>query len=106
MIIDVSSEVAFNTLAAVDAAVTQEGVHEGAVQVVATAERRPGLGPSRSGTAAERDLRRWRSTDRDDSAARQPAGRSRYTAPSNLVLFVFINTFAVSTILANDRKTG
>jgi ABC-2 type transport system permease protein len=32
--------------------------------------------------------------------------RFSYTAPSNLVLFVFINTMVVGAMLANDRKRG
>jgi ABC-2 type transport system permease protein len=33
-------------------------------------------------------------------------GRFSYTAPSNLVLFVFVNTIAVGSLIATDRKQG
>lgn len=105
VIMDPSSEAAFSALAAVDAAVTQEGVHEGAVRVVTEA----GEGPAaarRLVVATERTLPPVEVVDRVRLGQATAGGTFSYTAPSNLVLFVFINTFAVSTILANDRKTG
>jgi ABC-2 type transport system permease protein len=41
--------------------------------------------------------------DDDDE---QDVNRFSYTAPANLVLFVFINTMVVGAMLANDRKRG
>jgi ABC-2 type transport system permease protein len=36
----------------------------------------------------------------------EDVNRFSYTAPSNLVLFVFINTMVVGAMIANDRKRG
>lgn len=106
LVIDPTSEVAFSVVSAVDGAVTQVGVTEGAVQIVADAgalsdaEARGRVDATAAGLTpvAVEDLK---TIGREDNG-----GTFSYTAPSNLVLFVFINTFAVSAVLANDRKSG
>jgi ABC-2 type transport system permease protein len=105
-IVDPSSRAAFSALAALDAAITQEGVREGAVQIVAAAEGATEALARRKVQATERDLEPVRVVDRATLGRRQVGGTFSYPAPSNLVLFVFVNTFAVSTILAADRKNG
>jgi ABC-2 type transport system permease protein len=104
-ILDPTSEAVFGAVAALDAGVTQEGVHEGAVRLVT--ESAGGAASARSKVdAVERGLAPVRVVDRVTLGREEAGGQFSYTAPSNLVLFVFINTFAVSTILAEDRKTG
>ncbi len=103
VLLDVDEE-AFSALATIDAAVTQEGVREGAVNLVA-ADGNPAVA-RRQVDATQRDLHPVEVVDRRTLGRDVSGGTFSYTAPANLVLFVFINTFAVSTILANDRKTG
>jgi ABC-2 type transport system permease protein len=104
-LVDPTSPAVFTALATLDAGVTQEGVHEGAVALVAEAGE--GASAARSKVlAAERSLAPVQVVDRIRLGREDAGGQFSYTAPSNLVLFVFINTFAVSTILATDRKTG
>jgi ABC-2 type transport system permease protein len=105
-IVDVSSQAAFSALAALDAAVTQEGVREGAVQIVAADGGGTDAAARRQVQATEAALDPVRVVDRATLGRRHEGGTFSYTAPSNLVLFVFVNTFAVSTILAWDRRNG
>lgn len=104
VLLDVDEE-AFSALATIDAAVTQEGVREGAVRVVAAAHG-DRAAARRQVVATQRELRPVAVVDRRRLGREATGGTFSYTAPANLVLFVFINTFAVSTILALDRKTG
>ena len=104
LIMDPSSEGAFSALATIDAVVTEASVHEGAVQIVADTEGEASA--RRAVTAMERDLVPVGVRDGVRLGHEGAGGTFSYTAPANLVLFVFINTFAVSAILANDRKTG
>lgn len=104
-----ADEHAFSALALINAAVTEEGVQEGAVRLVAGSEG--GGAVDRAADrgkveAVQRDLRPVGVVDLRQLGRDVAGGTFSYTAPSNLVLFVFINTFAFSTILANDRKTG
>ena len=105
VLLDLASEAAFGALATIDAAVTQEGVVEGAVQVVAADTGDP-VAARRQVVATQRELRPVGVVDRVRLGREVTGGTFSYTAPSNLVLFVFINTFAISTILANDRRSG
>jgi ABC-2 type transport system permease protein len=104
VLLDVDEQ-AFSALATIDAAVTQEGVREGAVHVVAAAQGDPAAA-RRLVEATQRDLHPVEVVDRRRLGRDVAGGTFSYTAPANLVLFVLINTFAVSTILANDRKSG
>jgi ABC-2 type transport system permease protein len=105
VIVDASSQGAFSALATIDAAVTAEGIHEGAVRVVEAGG--PSERESRAGvTAVEETLRPVEVRDTHRLGREEAGSTFSYTAPSNLVLFVFINTFAVSAVLANDRKAG
>ena len=106
VIVDPSSEGAFSALATIDSAITEEGVHEGAVQIVAHDGGGGEVAARRAVDSVEETLqpvgvRVGRRMGRADAG-----GTFSYTAPANLVLFVFINTFAVSAVLANDRKGG
>ena len=105
VIVDPSSEGAFSALATVDAVITAAGVHEAAVQLV----RDQGVGAAtarRQVADTETQLAPVEVRVAREIGLENPGGEFSYTAPSNLVLFVFINTFAVSAILANDRKSG
>jgi ABC-2 type transport system permease protein len=104
-VVDPTSQAVFTAVATLDAGVTQEGVHEAAVELVAESGERATVARSKV-EAVERRLRTVQVVDRVQLGREESGGQFSYTAPSNLVLFVFINTFAVSTILANDRKTG
>jgi ABC-2 type transport system permease protein len=111
VIADLSSSVVATALAAIDAAVAAEGVDEAAVQLVATGDGDDGTARAKvAAAAAELTPVVVRSTgataDKTGEEDDEPLGAFSYTAPANLVLFVFITTFAVSTQLANDRKTG
>jgi ABC-2 type transport system permease protein len=106
VIVDPSSEGAFSALATIDSAVTQEGVHEGAVRVVARDSGVSGAAARRAVSDVEEELEPVKVRDVRHIGRAETGGTFSYTAPANLVLFVFINTFAVSAVLANDRKAG
>jgi ABC-2 type transport system permease protein len=106
IVIDPKSQSAFSAIATIDAAATLEGVQEGAARVVAAAEGTSGAAARTRIEAAGSDLRPVQVVDRHTVGRKVAGGTFSYTAPSNLVLFVFVNTFAVSTILAWDRKNG
>ena len=105
VIADPKSEGVASALATIQGAVDAEGVDEAAVAAVAAATgddaqaRRvvTGLAPS----VAPVEVR-----EVDVLGADVETGSFSHTAPGNLVLFVFINTFVISTILAYDRKAG
>lgn len=106
VVVDASSASVGTALAALQAAVDQEGVAQGAVRLVA-ARGGQGMGAARRQVdAASARLDPVGVQDVAPVGRRAPVGTFSYTAPSNLVLFVFINTFAVSTLLANDRRQG
>ena len=107
VVADPTSEGVASALATLDGAVTAEGVREGAIAAV---QARTG-GSSRRDAAdlvdaqAERlEPLGVRATDVGDAQVAVDA--FSHTTPANLVLFVFINTFALSTVLAFDRKGG
>ena len=107
VVVDESSRGLANVLAAVQSAVDQEGIREGAVQVVA--ERSAGAGDAtvrRQVAAASSTMRPVAVHEVSTQEHAADIGTFSYTAPANLVLFVFINTFAVSTVLAIERKEG
>ncbi len=105
LVADPTSEGVATALATVDGVVREEGVQEGAIRYVAAqlddeAEARRLVGQTAFGLVpvALQDV-----GEVEESAG---AGSFSYTAPANLVLFVFINTFAVSTLIAVERKEG
>jgi ABC-2 type transport system permease protein len=107
VVADASSKGLASALAAVQSAVDQEGIHEGAVRIVADGS--PGLGDAGArgqvtATASTLHPVEVREVSTHENAG--DIGTFSYTAPSNLVLFVFINTFAVSTALAIERQEG
>ena len=105
VVVDPKSEGVASALATIQGAVDEEGVDEAAVAAVADAtgdEPRAravvtGLAPSVATVEVE---------EIDVLGADVETGSFSHTAPGNLVLFVFINTFVISTILAYDRKAG
>ncbi len=108
VVADPTSEGVASALAAIDGAVSAEGVREAAVAAVADAR-----GPSGDEAAARRQVDRVAAEldpleveAVDITGSDVETGSFSHTAPGNLVLFVFINTFAISTILAFDRKGG
>jgi ABC-2 type transport system permease protein len=107
VVADPSSKGLASALAAVQSVVDQEGIHEGAVRVVA--EGSPGTGEGgarRQVTATAATLRPVTVREVSTHEHASGIGSFSYTAPANLVLFVFINTFAVSTALAIERQEG
>jgi ABC-2 type transport system permease protein len=107
VVADPSAKGLANALAAVQSAVDQEGVHEGAVRVVAAGS--PELGDAaarRQVTTAASTLHPVAVRELSTHENAKDIGTFSYTAPANLVLFVFINTFAVSTALAIERQEG
>jgi ABC-2 type transport system permease protein len=105
VVVDPKSRGVASALAAVQSAVDEEGVQEGAVRLVAT-------DGTTTDTARQQVVSAGQNLApvvvRDASGPGQVSNASAfsYTAPSNLVLFVFINTFAVSTLIAIDRREG
>jgi ABC-2 type transport system permease protein len=106
VVIDPKSQSAFSALATVDAALTLEGVQEGAARVVAEAEGTSTAAARRRVASMGEELQGVRVADLRTLGREVAGGTFSYTGPSNLVLFVFVNTFAVSTLLAWDRKNG
>jgi ABC-2 type transport system permease protein len=94
-----------SALAAIDGAVSEEGVREAAVGAVGEA-----TGDGRAArTAVERAVDEVDALEVevvDLSGSDVDTGSFSHTAPGNLVLFVFINTFVISTLVALDRKAG
>lgn len=108
VILEPSTEGVATALAAFDTAITQVGVREGAVRFVAKRLGDGGADLERADdlvASSDRDLTPVVVEDLDPDDQRE-IGSFDYTAPANLVLFVFINTFAVSTVIAIDRKGG
>lgn len=105
VVADLSSAGVATALTAIEAAVAAEGVQEGAVQLVAAEEGTVADARTKVARVAA-DLSPVVVRAAGDGKADEPLGAFSYTAPANLVLFVFITTFAVSTQLANDRKSG
>jgi ABC-2 type transport system permease protein len=94
--------------ATVEAAVAGEAVRAGAARFAAD---QAGVDPDEARATADRladDLPAAgvRTTPVNGDDRDQDLSRFSYTAPSNLVLFVFINTLMVGALLANDRKRG
>jgi ABC-2 type transport system permease protein len=105
VVVDLTSEGVASALATLEGVVSDEGVQEGAVRFVAARTADEDAARRLVQTAAgdvvpvvARDATTIRST--------VDTGSFSYTAPANLVLFVFINTFVVSTVIAVDRKAG
>jgi ABC-2 type transport system permease protein len=105
VVVDPSSAAVATALTAIQGAVDEEGVREGAVHLVATGDVSPAAA-RRQVAAAATHLHTVTVRSAPGVHAGVHAGTYSYTAPSNLVLFVFINTFAVSTLIATDRKQG
>jgi ABC-2 type transport system permease protein len=109
VVVDPSSPAVATALATLQSAIDEQAVTEGAVQLVAAND-----GGGSDGRAAARREVATAATRIDPVVVRDApgvihgakVGTFSYTAPGNLVLFVFINTFAVSTLLANDRRQG
>jgi ABC-2 type transport system permease protein len=105
VVVDPKSEGVASALATIQGAVDEEGVDEAAVSAVASATgdqaqaRQVVAGLSASVAPVEVH-------EVDVLGADVETGSFSQTAPGNLVLFVFINTFVISTILAYDRKAG
>jgi ABC-2 type transport system permease protein len=105
VVVDPSSPAVATALAALQSAVDEEAVTEGAVQLVAASDGdRSAARREVAATATRIDPVVVR--DAPGVLQGSKVGTFSYTAPGNLVLFVFINTFAVSTVLANDRRQG
>ena len=105
VVVDPKSEGVASALATIQGAVDEEGVAEAAVAAVAGAtadnERARAVVTGLSTSVAPVEVR-----ELDVLGAEVETGSFSHTAPGNLVLFVFINTFVISTILAYDRKSG
>ncbi|HJR24645.1 MAG TPA: ABC transporter permease [Acidimicrobiales bacterium] len=105
VVVDPNAEGVASALATIQGAVDEQGVDEAAVAAVADAtgdeprarEVVTGLAPSVAPVEVH---------ELDVLGADVETGSFSHTAPGNLVLFVFINTFVISTILAYDRKAG
>jgi ABC-2 type transport system permease protein len=108
LIVDPTSDEVGSALAVVRGVVDGVAVEEAAVGFVA--ERAGGDGDEAEAAvavaAAAGSIEPVGAVDIDDEDQRGPAGAFAYPAPANLVLFVFINTFVVSSVLATDRKAG
>lgn len=102
------SEGIASALATIDAAASEEGVREAAIAVVVDA----GRGATDRAAAArivDRQAAALATVEvRADAVLEAPVETSAFshTTPGNLVLFVFINTFVVSTVVAFDRRSG
>jgi ABC-2 type transport system permease protein len=105
IVADLSSAGAATALTSIQAVVDEEGAELGAVRLV-TAGGEPSSTARRQVVAATARLDPVVARDAHGIVRGGKVGSFSYTAPGNLVLFVFINTFAVSTLLANDRKAG
>lgn len=106
VVADPTSEGVASALATVDGAVTAEGVREAAVGAVvdrAGASRRTA---TELVDAQREALRPIELAVEDVRASNVDVGAFSHTTPANLVLFVFVNTFVLSTIVAFDRKGG
>lgn len=104
VVVQAGTEGVASALAALDGAVTEVGVEQGAIRFVA--DRTGDEAVARELVAAGRaGLEPVAVVDLDGREG-DDDGTFAYTAPANLVLFVFINTFAVSTVIAVDRKGG
>lgn len=97
--------------AAVQAAV-RAGVGDAGVQIAAARTAAEATGADEA-TAAEQTRRLAEGTPRAgvrtepvDDGNDATLGSFDYTAPSNLVLFTFVNTIVVGSFLARDRKQG
>jgi ABC-2 type transport system permease protein len=105
VVADPTSEGVVSALAAIGGAVSAEGVREAAVANVAGALG----GEAAARRAVDREAARLDPLEVDlvDIAASEvDTGAFSHTAPGNLVRFVFINTYVISTIVAFDRKGG
>jgi ABC-2 type transport system permease protein len=94
--------------ATVEAAVAGEAVRAGAARFAAD---HAGVDPAEARATADRladdmPAAGVRTTPVNGDDRDEDLSRFSYTAPSNLVLFVFINTLMVGALLANDRKRG
>jgi ABC-2 type transport system permease protein len=100
-----TSEGVASALATIDGAAGEEGVREAAIAVVAegSADRAEAarLVDAQAEVLAPVEVRTGATL-----GAEVETGSFSHTAPANLVLFVFILTFAISTILAYDRQSG
>ena len=106
---DPTSEGVASALAAVAGAVSEEGVREAAVAAVAGTSGRPSPGEATARRTVDREAARIDALEvhtLDISGSEVDTGSFSHTAPGNLVLFVFINTYVISTIVAFDRKGG
>lgn len=102
---DPTSEGVVSALAAIGGAVSAEGVREAAVANVADALG----GEAAARRAVDREVTRLDPLEVDlvdVGGSEVDTGAFSHTAPGNLVLFVFINTYVISTIVAFDRKGG
>jgi ABC-2 type transport system permease protein len=104
-VIDPNAEGVASALATIQGAVDEEGVDEAAIAAVAEVTGDEGRSrevvSALAAAVAPVEVR-----DVDVLGADVETGSFSHTAPGNLVLFVFINTFVISTILAYDRKAG
>ena len=100
-----TSEGVASALATIDGAISAEGVREAAVTAVA-AQTGDEAGARRTVDGQTRRIDPIEVREVDTSASSVDLGSFSHTAPGNLVLFVFINTFVISTIVAFDRKAG
>jgi ABC-2 type transport system permease protein len=105
VVVDPKSEGVASAIAAIQGAVDAEGVAEAAVAEVA-AEIGDGARAREVVTGLSASVAPVEVREVDVLGADVETGSFSHTAPGNLVLFVFINTFVISTILAYDRKAG
>ncbi len=105
VIAEPTSEGMASALVTVDGAVSQEAVREAAVAAVADVTGDEAAARRTVGDVAA-ELVRVGVDLVDLTATDVDLGSFSHTAPGNLVLFVFVNTFVISTILAFDRKGG
>ena len=98
LVIDPTSAAVATAVATINGAVAREAVVAGAVELVGDDDAVD------YAAAAVRPIEVVATGESSDGPV--GLGSFSYTAPANLVLFVFTNTFVVSSILANDRKKG
>jgi ABC-2 type transport system permease protein len=107
LLVDPSSNEVGSALATVRGVTDAVAVERAATQFVA-GQLDGDVGEAEEAVAdAAADLAPVQALELDESTRRERSPSAfAYPAPANMVLFVFINTFAVSTTLANDRKNG
>jgi ABC-2 type transport system permease protein len=108
LIADPTSGLAAVVQASVRAAVGDEAVHIAAARLYAEAAGSDDVAAAQQAVADQADqvaLAEVRTAPVDEG---EPAafGTFDYTAPSNLVLFTFINTTVAGTVIASERKQG